>query len=63
MQVSSPTANSVGGSQEPPTKDTVSLVLDLYDSRFDGKSTTQNPYWYANAREWDSFLALDLNKK
>ena len=46
-----------------PTNPSVSLLLDLYDSRFDGKSATQNPNWYANARERDSFLALDLNKK
>jgi hypothetical protein len=46
-----------------PTNPAISLLVDLYDLRFDGKSTTQNPYWYANARERDSFLALDLNKK
>jgi hypothetical protein len=46
-----------------PTNPSVSLLIDLYDSRFDGKSATQNPYWYAKARERDSFLALDLNEK
>jgi hypothetical protein len=46
-----------------PRNPALSLLLDLYDARFDGKSATQNPYWYANARERDSFLALDLNKK
>jgi hypothetical protein len=46
-----------------PTNPAVSLLVDLYDPRFDGKLATQNPYWYANARERDSFLALELNKK
>ena len=46
-----------------PTNPAVSLLVNLYDSRFDGRSATQNPYWYANSRERDSFLALDINKK
>ena len=46
-----------------PTNPSVSLLVDSYDLRFDGKSATQNPYWYVNARERDSFLALNLSKK
>ncbi len=46
-----------------PSNPAVSLLVDLYDPRFDGKLATQNPYWYANSRERDSFLSLDLTKK
>jgi hypothetical protein len=46
-----------------PTNPQVSLLADLYDARFDGPAASQNPFWYANAREIDSILTLDLNKK
>jgi hypothetical protein len=41
----------------------VSLLANVYDPVFEGLVATQNPYWYLNAREKGSMLALDLNKK
>lgn len=41
----------------------VSLLANFYDPVFKGLVATQNPYWYLNAREKGSMLALDLNKK
>lgn len=46
-----------------PSNPKVSLLANFYDPLFEGLVATQNPYWYLNAREKDSMLALDLSKK
>jgi hypothetical protein len=41
----------------------VSMLANFNDPVFEGLVATQNPYWFFNARERRSMLALDLNKK